>query len=121
MAALRGGTILSGSVLEGRSGAKVTYNSGLMLPVAVFTSNDFKRQEPGMTMILRDACSHGWQAVAVEGLRGRGRRPSLHLKASSERVQGVRGVLLLTGNEFVTWLTGKCVNKTLTARVQAKP
>ncbi|CAK9054669.1 Modification methylase NlaIV (M.NlaIV) (Cytosine-specific methyltransferase NlaIV) [Durusdinium trenchii] len=70
MAALRGGVILSGGVLEGRPGVKVTFSRGLDLPVAVYVTDEFKREEPGLTLILRHACSNGWQAVGADGVRG---------------------------------------------------
>ena len=123
MAALRGGVILSGGVLEGRPGVKVTFSRGLDLPVAVYVTDEFKREEPGLTLILRHACSNGWQAVGADGLRGRGRKPSLILRGASESAEGLggfRGVLCFAGSAFVAWLATKSRLNSGTMRVKAR-
>ena len=52
MAALVGGTLLTGSALTRGCGFKLS----LQLPVALFLTQGFRTAEPGLTMILRDAC-----------------------------------------------------------------
>ena len=66
---------MSGQILLGKSGMKIAYQQGFSLPVAVFVS--------GLTMLVRHAC-HGWEAASKDGLKGRGRKPSLLLKAAAE-------------------------------------
>ena len=96
---------MSGQILLGKSGMKIAYQRGFSLPVAVFVSNFFQEKEPGLTMLVRHACQHGWEAASKDGLKGRGRKPSLLLKAAAEAGQGMRRVKSLTSAQFVAWLT----------------
>ena len=118
MAALVGGTLLTGSALTKGCGFKVSFTSALRLPLALFLTPGFKRAEPGLTMILRDACTKGWQAVGLGGLAGRGRKPSVALTVEGEQLEGLgRGVLCLTAQGFFSWIDAKCVIRKETYRV----
>ena len=118
MAALVGGTLLTDSALTRGCGFKLSFTSALQLPVALFLTRGFKTAEPGLTMILRDACTKGWQAVGLEGLKGRGRKPSMALTAEGEQLQGLgRGVLCFTAQGFLSWINAKCVIRRETYRV----
>lgn len=122
MAALNGGNILSGDVLDGKQGIKTQYKRGLDLPAAIYLTDTFKREEPGLTLIARDACSKGWQAVPMDGLKNRGRKPSLLLHGRKETVPGLngaKGVLRFTGSKFVSWLASKCLKAEGSSRVKA--
>ena len=126
MAALRGGCLLAGDVLLGKPGAKAAYSRGLSKPVALCCSEAFKQEEVGMTMVLRHACQNGWSAVPVDGLKSRGRKPSIFLRGcnESERIpglQGARAVLSFTANGFVDWVTSKCLIPDKTGRIRGQP
>ena len=101
---------MSGQILLGKSGMKIAYQRGFSLPVAVFVSKFFQEKEPGLTMLVRHACQ--------DGLKGRGRKPSLLLKAAAEAGQGMRGVKSLTSAQFVAWLTQTCLNRSLSSRIR---
>ena len=56
MAALQGGVILSSSVLNGTGGIKLGFHPGLSIYAAVFATSEFKREQLGLTMMVREAC-----------------------------------------------------------------
>ena len=122
MAALTGSTVLSASVLLGRGGVKLSYRPGHQIEAAVFVTNAFKAEEPAMTVLLREACRRGWTAVTKEGLKGRGRKPSLLLRGEGEIIDGFgrTRVKCLTANEFLRWFTTVCLHKEASGRVQTR-
>lgn len=75
-----------------------------------------------MTLLLREACARGWKAVTAEGLKGRGRKPSLLMRGEGEIIDGMgrTRVKCLTANEFLRWFAGVCLKKEASARVKAK-
>ena len=99
---------------------KITYSRGFDLPVAIYCTPNFKASEPGLTLIAREATINGsWEAVGLDGLVGRGRKPSLVLRAATEKGPRLgRGVLSLTGSEFVTWVTSKCLIPSQSSRIK---
>lgn len=119
MAALLGSVVVSAPALCGRGGTRLEFRRGLDMEVAIFLTDTFKAEEPGLTLIMREACHQGWKAVRMEGLKGRGRKPSLLLKGRAETVQGFQrtGVKCMTSLDFVQWLNRTCLNKSLSAHV----
>ncbi|CAK8999692.1 Uncharacterized protein SCF082_LOCUS6168, partial [Durusdinium trenchii] len=59
MAALTGSALISADVLLGHGGVKLVYHPGHKIEAAVFATNTFKTEEPGMTALLREACARG--------------------------------------------------------------
>lgn len=121
MAALSGSVLMSASALLGAGGVKLTFHPGQEIQVAIFVTDTFKAEEPGMTLLLREACARGWQAVRAEDLKGRGRKPSLHLRGAGEAIPAgfnKTRVKCFTVTEFLRWLTATCLNKTASSRVK---
>lgn len=119
MAALQGGVILSSSVLNGTGGIKLGFHPGLSIDAAVFATSEFKREQLGLTMMVREACRLGWQPVAAEALKGRGRKPSLLLKGAGEAIPGFNRtrVKCFTARDFIRWLVDSCLNRQASARI----
>lgn len=122
MAALNGAVLLSSSVLLGKGGTKLVYHPGQDLQIAVYVTEAFKAEDPGLTVLLREACNRGWQAVLPEQLKGRGRKPSLFLQGAGERTQGFHNtnVKCFESADFLRWLTTTCLNKEMSARVNPR-
>ena len=120
MAALSGGVVLSASVLLGQGGTKLAFHPGQDLQVAVFVSDTFKVEEPGLTLLLREACQRGWRAVRAEDLKWRGLKPSLFLRGAGEVIQGFAKTKVKCFNsvEFLRWLSTSCLNKNASAHVK---
>ena len=89
------------------------------LQVALFVTDAFKREEPGMTVLLREACQRGWLPVLSPALKGRGLKPSLLLQGAGEVTQGFAKtkVKCFGSADFLRWLTTICLKKESTARV----
>ena len=119
MSALNGSTMLSASALLGQGGTKLVFNPGQDLQVALFVTDAFKREEPGMTVLLREACQRGWLPVLSPALKGRGLKPSLLLQGAGEVTQGFAKtkVKCFGSADFLRWLTTICLKKESTARV----
>ena len=122
MAALNGAVLLSASVLLGAGGTKLVFHPGRDLQVAVFLTETFKAEEPGLTVLLREACQRGWQAVTSEGLKGRGLKPSLNLQGAGEATHAFAKtkVKCFGSADFLRWMTTTCLNKEASARVKAR-
>ena len=121
MAALTGSVLLSADALVGRGGVKLCFQRGYDIEAAVFVTDQFKQEKPGMTMLLREACVQGWKAVKAEDLKGRGRRPSLLLRGEGEAIAGFEKtrVKCFSADEFLRWLTTSCLQKDSSGRVKA--
>ena len=110
-AALMGCVALNASVLRGAGGCKLAFKRGLTHKVRVFASEAFKREAPGLTLIVREACARkeGWRAVPLEEARRKdGWKWGLILRGATESLPGGRGskkLLSLTGDELVAWAT----------------
>ena len=121
MAALSGSVLMSASALLGGGGVKLTFHPGQDIQVAIFLTGTFKAEEPCLTLLLREACARGWQPVRAEDLKGRGRKPSIHLRGAGEAIPaGFRKtrVKLFTADEFLRWLTAAGLNKQASSRVK---
>ena len=114
MAALFGKVILSAAILDGGNGVKLSYSAGSQLGVFVYVTDGFRNQEPGLTMILREACAHGWKAVTMNDLQARSPGPKnscLLLRAKGEALNlGKSRIQCLDGNELVAWAAQKFVD-----------
>ena len=94
LAALRGCTLLSASVLLGGTGYKVCFQAGLALKVRIFLTEEFKAEAPALTAVLRDACSQpgGWLAVTLAEARKKdGFKWGLVLRGTNEVVAAAPG------------------------------
>ena len=119
MAALSGSVLMS--ALLGEGGVKLVFHPGQDIKAAVFVTAAFKAEEPNLTLLLREACSRGWQAVRAEDLKGRGHKPSFFLRGEGEAIPATFSqtrVKCFTGKEFLRWLTGTCLNKKATQSLQ---
>lgn len=70
-AALMGAVVLSGGILDKKSGLKLVYDTGFKFPTRVFATGEFKRSEAALTMVVREACAKGqaaggWRASSVD-------------------------------------------------------
>ena len=116
MAALFGRTIVSSDVVQkGSSGIKMSYHRGVDSRVLVYVTEGFKAKEPGLTLILREACLHRWEAVTMEELVRRSKGPkniALLLKAADEALglQNRGRIVVLDGDAFVSWAATKFVD-----------
>ena len=117
-ASLHGATVLSASILGGKGGSKLVFHRGLDIDAALFLTVGFKRANPNMTLLLRQACASGWKAVGAQGLHGRGRKPSFFLRGPEELHRAKPPVKTLTGVQFVQWVTKTCLNYRLSARIR---
>ena len=122
MAALLGSVVLSGAVLDQGKGIRMQCTKGLASSVAVCLTDQFKATQPGLTMILREACANGWCAVARAGLKARGREAALLLCGDREveSISAPRGVQCLTADAFVDWVTAKFLERGSSALVAAQ-
>jgi len=112
VAALFGRVIMSSAILQGGAGVKLSYQRGVDHPVFVYVTDNFKATEPGLTLILREACGQGWKAVAMDELTRRSqafRNVALLLKGRHEEMQPMRRsrILKMDGCEFVAWVSKK--------------
>eukprot|EP00435_Cladocopium_sp_Y103_P048565 s89_g14.t1 len=129
--ALMGATLLSGSILEEKKGLKLSHVSGFQKPVSVFCTDKFKQEQPGLVLLVREACARGraadggWKAVSLqEAARTAGRRSSIILHGKNEKVQVAGGwnnkkTELLTGEAFAAWVSKKYIAHGASAWVKA--
>lgn len=114
MAALFGKVILSSAILRGGNGMKLSYHAGIERGgVFVYVTDGFRNEEPGLTMILREACAHGWQAVTMDVLQARSKGTKnfcLLLRAKGEVLPRQSRIQCLDGNELVAWAAKKFVD-----------
>lgn len=115
-AALMGAVLLSGCILDKKSGLKLAYDTGFKFPARIFATEEFKRSEPAVTMVVREACSRGqdasgWVATSFQDAqRPPGRAAGLVLKGKTENVRvGGKKAQLLTGDDFVAWVAKKYI------------
>ena len=121
--ALHGGMILSGSVLDGKAGVRMAYSKALDTPVALFLTTSFKEAEPGLTMILRHACAHGWSAITQRGLATGASSHKLCLHTHDDpEIAGInqKKIKCFTANAFVDWLAAGNLKPKLSGRVTAR-
>ena len=115
--ALMGAVVLSGPILDGQGGLKLSHKPGFKFGVSVYATNNFKKEQPGLTLLVREACARGsaqddsgWQAVSLEDAakNKRGKRTApiiLHGKDETVQVQGAsKKCRLMTGGAFTTWV-----------------
>ena len=112
LAALFGRVIMSSAILQGGPGVKLTYQRGVEYPVFVYVTDSFKATEPGLTLVLREACGQGWKAVTMDELTRRSqafRNVALLLKGKHEELLPVRRsrILKMDGDGFVDWVSKK--------------
>ena len=98
----------------------MVFKKGLDMDAAVFVTDAFKEEEPGLTMILREACRRGWKPVRSADLKGRGKKPSLLLKGGGETIEGFARtqVKCLTVADVVRWVTETCLDRSRSGRVR---
>ena len=86
------------------------FNEGVAKNVRIFLTDVFKAEAPGLTLVIREACSRGrgWKAVTSEEARRKdGWKWGLVLRGKTEHMAAApsrcKHLLCLTGDEFVTW------------------
>ena len=57
--ALMGAVVLSGPILDGQGGLKLSHKPGFKFGVSVYATNNFKKEQPGLTLLVREACARG--------------------------------------------------------------
>ncbi len=106
-----GGTILSGSILDGQDGAKLCYSPCVDNKACVFASAAFQAAEPGLTLIVREACTcedGSWTGKTLQEVKeAKGRQNKLVLQGPGETFPGSKPkqVCFYTGDELVAWAT----------------
>ena len=119
VAAIFGCVILSGSILDGKPGVKLTYRGGFQDRIKIFVSPDFQRIEPGLTLICREACKRGeqvadagWKAVSLQEAEGGHsvQNPCLVLTQNQDNQPRTKKVLRLNGSNFVAWAARRFVD-----------
>ena len=124
MAALFGKVILSAAILQGGNGVKLSYHAGIERGgVFVYVTDRFRNEEPGLTMILREACAHGWKAVTMDILQARSKGPKnfcLFLRARGEILQRQSRIQCLDGNELVAWAAKKIIDTKSSAWISGR-
>ena len=125
IASLFGCVLLSGTVLLDKGGYKLCFKLGLEQKVRVFLTEDFKREAPALTMVLREACGRGrgWKAVTFAEARAKqGWSWGLVLRGKTENIVAAQArckkLLCLTGEELVTWATREFVEEKESAWVK---
>lgn len=120
-----GCVILSESIVHGHAGVKMTFRAGIEVNVRVFCTDAFKGEAPGLTALLRQACSlgHGWRAVTQgEAVKKDGWKWGLVLRGKQEDIPSsgrkCKFLQIFTGDEFVSWATKEFVLETQSAWVK---
>lgn len=126
MAVLRGGCLLSASVLKGDEGLKIQYSQQKFraqcrkLP-SMFCSEDFKSCEPALTQILRWAVSEKfWAAVRLEDVK---RNTICMISGNNDpQMRGCKSKsnCCMTSKQLVTLLTKNCIDYQDSFRVKAR-
>jgi hypothetical protein len=125
MAALHGGVILTGDILDSGHGVRTQYRRALSSPVAVHLTREFQAAEQGLTMMLADAfaAGEGWREATVAQLKGQDRACHCLFLMAAEGQQRSAGkgakVKCFTGEQFVTWLADRFLAADGTSRVKA--
>ena len=128
-AALMGAVILSGDVLNKQAGLRLGHETGCNGAVSVFCTEKFITEQPGLTMLVREACerggrcqgSGGWKAKSMaEVLQTRGRREAVILHGRNEevQVQGNNKTQKLTGDTLAAWLAKKYIDHNASAWIK---
>ncbi|CAE7557490.1 ngoBVM, partial [Symbiodinium necroappetens] len=121
LAALRGGVLLSASILDGKLGFRMQYRRALDDAVAVHMTDKFKKEHVSLSMCVQYACSNGWCEVTLRGLVSRGCDAVLLLMAGKEKKPDnlANRTTCLDAKGFVRWLAEKYVKPTQSARILA--
>eukprot|EP00435_Cladocopium_sp_Y103_P020940 s3581_g5.t1 len=126
-ASLFGCVLLSASVLQGKGGYKMCFTEGVAQNVRIFLTDRFKAEAPGLTLVIREACSRGrgWKGVTLEEAKKKdGWKWGLVLRGKTEQMAAANSrckhLLCLTGDELITWAAREFMRQTQSAWVSSK-